>query len=398
MLKGTFFFPSGLTYGGSLLYFSRGFAEANAEVRGRHDDSGVKPALLLSGKLPGPSAIFDWPSTLLLMPTPPNRLVALLARAGLDWFLLGLVGVVGLAYFFPHVGSKASPLPWAGLIQLGISAIFFFYGLRLSPDKLRAGMRNWRLHVLVQLTTFGLFPLLALAVRPAFAAGNGPLLWRSIFFLCALPSTVSTSVVMVSIARGNLPAAIFNASLSGLLGIGLTPLWTGLVLHTGAAGVPLGRLVLNLGVQVVLPVAAGVLLNGRLGTWAEAHRAQLRTSDQVIILLIVFTAFCESFATGVFPQLRPSRSSRAGRWHGGPLLAGVRVGVGAEPPTWLWARRPGDSPILRLQKVARARQRVRQPALSGGRHRGSAAAADALPRPANYPGQLHGAAHGAVEQ
>ena len=241
------------------------------------------------------------------MPTPPpNRLAALLARAGLDWFLLGLVGAVALAYCFPGAGSKASPLPWAAIIKVGISAIFFFYGLKLSPDKLRAGMRNWRLHVLVQLTTFGLFPLLALAVRPAFAAGNDPLLWRSIFFLCALPSTVSTSVVMVSIARGNLPAAIFNASLSGLLGIGLTPLWTGLVLHTGAAGVPLGRLVFDLGVQVVLPVAAGVLLNGRLGAWAETHRARLRVSDQLIILLIVFTAFGESFATGVFRSYGPA--------------------------------------------------------------------------------------------
>ena len=240
------------------------------------------------------------------MPAPPNRLAALLARAGLDWFLLGLVGAVALAYCFPGVGSKASPVPWAAVIKVGIGVIFFFYGLKLSPDKLRAGMRNWRLHALVQLTTFGLFPLLALAARPAFAAGNGPLLWRGIFFLCALPSTVSTSVVMVSIARGNLPAAIFNASLSGLLGIGLTPLWTGLVLHTGAAGVPLGHLVFDLGVQVVLPVAAGVLLNGRLGAWAEAHRARLRVSDQLIILLIVFTAFGESFATGVFRSYGPA--------------------------------------------------------------------------------------------
>ena len=239
-------------------------------------------------------------------PTPPNRLAALLARAGLDWFVLGLAGAVGLAYLGPGVGSKASPLPWAVVIKVGIGVIFFFYGLKLSPDQLRAGMRNWRLHGLIQLTTFGLFPGLALLVRPGFAAGSGPLLWSSIFFLCALPSTVSTSVVMVSLARGNIPAAIFNATLSGLLGIGLTPLWTGLVLHTGAAGLPLGRLVLDLLVQVVLPVAAGVLLNARLEAWAAAHRAQLRVSDQVIILVIVFTAFCESFATGVFRSYGPA--------------------------------------------------------------------------------------------
>lgn len=236
----------------------------------------------------------------------PNRLTALLSRTGIDWFLLGLVGAVVLAYFFPGVGSKASPFPWSTVTKVGVGVIFFFYGLRLSPEKLRAGMRNWQLHVLVQFTTFGLFPLLALLVRPLFTTEKGQLLWDSIFFLCVLPSTVSTSVVMVSIALGNIPAAIFNATLSGLLGIVLTPLWTSLVLHTDTASVPLGSLITDLVVQVILPVVAGVLLNSRLGAWAEAHRQALRTSDQLIILVIVFTAFCESFATGVFRSYGPA--------------------------------------------------------------------------------------------
>ena len=42
-------------------------------------------------------------------------------------------------------------------------------------------------------------------------------LWLSIYFLACLPSTVSSSVVMVSIAKGNVPSAIFNASISGLI-------------------------------------------------------------------------------------------------------------------------------------------------------------------------------------
>ena len=35
----------------------------------------------------------------------PNRIAALLARAGLDWFLLALLGVVALAYFQPGLGG-----------------------------------------------------------------------------------------------------------------------------------------------------------------------------------------------------------------------------------------------------------------------------------------------------
>ena len=38
----------------------------------------------------------------------PNRFLQLLSRAGLDWFLLALLGVVALAYARPGVGSHAS--------------------------------------------------------------------------------------------------------------------------------------------------------------------------------------------------------------------------------------------------------------------------------------------------
>ncbi|MFD1872866.1 bile acid:sodium symporter family protein [Hymenobacter bucti] len=240
-------------------------------------------------------------------PTParPNRFTALLSRAGLDWFLLALLGVVGLAYWQPGLGSKASPVPWHLITTVGVALVFFFYGLKLNLEKLREGMRNWRLPVVVQLATFILFPALALLVKPFFGA-EGALLWQSIFFLCALPSTVSTSVVMVSIAGGNLPAAIFNASLSSLLGIVLTPLLCSLFLHTGTGGSQLWGLATQLLWQVVVPVGAGILLNSRFGALVDRHKAGLRYFDQFTILLIVFTAFCESFAEGIFRTYEPA--------------------------------------------------------------------------------------------
>jgi len=246
-------------------------------------------------------------------PTPgPNRFAALLARAGLDWFLLALIGVVVLAYVRPGLGSKASPVPWKLITTVGVALVFFFYGLKLSFEKLRAGMRNWKLHVLVQLATFGLFPALALLVRPFFGSASGELLWQSVFFLCALPSTVSTSVVMVSIAGGNLPAAIFNASISSLLGIVITPLLASVVLHTSSDSSQLWGLALQLLWQVVLPVGAGLALNTRLGTVVDRHRNGLRIFDQVTILLIVFTAFCDSFAEGIFGSYRPADVAKLG--------------------------------------------------------------------------------------
>jgi sodium/bile acid cotransporter 7 len=53
---------------------------------------------------------------------------------------------------------------------------------------------------------------------------------------CAdLPSTVSSSVALTAAARGNVPVALFNAILSSLIGVVLTPLWMAWALgHEGA--------------------------------------------------------------------------------------------------------------------------------------------------------------------
>ncbi len=225
-------------------------------------------------------------------------------KAGLDGFMLALLGMILLAWLWPAPGMQDSPLHLSTVSTYAVSVIFFFYGLRLSPEKLKAGLVNWRLHVMVHLSTFVLFPVLALAFRPFFHSEQGQTMWLAIFFLTVLPSTVSSSVVMVSIARGNIPAAIFNASISSLIGVFITPLWMGLVLDSGSAGhFDLLSVVGKLALQVLLPVFAGIALNRRWGHFAERHKKYIRYFDQSSILLIVYTSFCESFGEHLFDSL-----------------------------------------------------------------------------------------------
>src|SRR5688572_14948138 len=142
-----------------------------------------------------------------------------LARLGLDGFLLSLLSIIGLAYVWPEPGIQQGTWSLENLAGYGVSVILFFYDLRLSPQTMWQGLRHWKLHVVVQLTTFLVFPLLVLPFRSLFSGTSYELILLGAFFLAALPSTVSSSVVMVSVAGGNLPAAIFNASISSLLGI-----------------------------------------------------------------------------------------------------------------------------------------------------------------------------------
>ena len=230
------------------------------------------------------------------------KLAERLKSAGLDGFLLMLILMVFAAYLWPTPGAAGGTISLKNIANLGISVIFFFYGLRLSPAKLKEGLNNRRLHAVVHLSTFLFFPALALLVKPLFAGEENELLWLGVFYLACLPSTVSSAVVMVSIARGNVPAAIFNASVSSLAGVFLTPLLMSFALSSSGKMdySELGGIVGKLVLQVLLPVVVGMTLNKKWGRFAERHKKRLRQFDQTVILLIVYTSFCDSFARGVF--------------------------------------------------------------------------------------------------
>ena len=221
-----------------------------------------------------------------------------------DLFFLAILAVIVLAYLFPFWGSSQSPIPLNVMGSIGVSLIFFFYGLKLSPLKIRTGLKNWKLHLLVQLSTFLLFPIIVLLALPFVADGASNMYWLSFLFLAAIPSTVSSSVVMVSVAKGNVPAAIFNASISGLIGIVITPLWMGLFLQGSATEFELGPVYVKLLSQILLPVLLGLALQKYLGRFAGKYSRVLSYFDKAVILLIVFKSFADSFYENLFAGIQ----------------------------------------------------------------------------------------------
>ncbi len=218
----------------------------------------------------------------------------------IDRFILLIAVVILLAWFFQQWGASSSPFPVNTMASIGISLIFFFYGLKLSPENLKAGLRNWRLHVLVQTTTFILFPLLVIPFFPLLQNENQELLWLACLFLAALPSTVSSSVVMTAMAKGNVPAAIFNASISGIIGIMVTPLWMGLFMQKAATDFNFTEIYLKLMFEIVVPVLLGLVLHRFFGKWAIRYGKQLTQFDKSVILLIIYKSFAESFEEQIF--------------------------------------------------------------------------------------------------
>ncbi|MGK5062976.1 bile acid:sodium symporter family protein [Janthinobacterium sp. LB3P112] len=223
---------------------------------------------------------------------------ALLRNLQPDNFTIALLVTVALASFLPCTGTTA--VVFGHVTTVAIGALFFLHGAKLSREAVVAGVMHWRLHLLVLASTFILFPLLGLALRPLALTFLTPDLYVGILFLCALPSTVQSSIALTAMARGNVPAAICSASASNFIGIFLAPILVGLLVAKGAESKSSVDAVLSIVMQLLLPFLAGQFLRRWIGRWVDRHKAMLKFVDQGSILLVVYTAFSEAVSVGLW--------------------------------------------------------------------------------------------------
>jgi len=222
-------------------------------------------------------------------------------RTLFDGFTIALIATVLLASLLPCSGVAARS--FNAVSVAAIALLFFLHGARLSREAIVAGMANWKLHLVVLLSTFALFPLLGLALKPLAPLLLTPGLYAGVLFLCCLPSTVQSSIAFTSIAHGNVPAAVCSASASNLLGVFATPLLVAALLATrGDAGSPL-QAIGDIVLQLLLPFVAGHLLRPWIGATVARWRRVLAFTDRGTVLLIVYIAFSESVVDGLWSHV-----------------------------------------------------------------------------------------------
>lgn len=224
----------------------------------------------------------------------------------IDGFVLAMLGAVALALAMPWLGSEDGPLHLGLVTTIGIGIVFFLHGAALSPAAVKAGAANWRLHLVVHGSTFLLFPAIGAVLFFGLKGLLAPEIRLGIFYLCALSSTISSSVAMTAIGRGNVPAAIFDATLSGLLGMVLTPLLVSLVATTATGHLPVLPAIWDVMNTLLLPFAAGQLLRPWIGGFVTRNKSWTSRADRFVILLIVYAAFCESTAAGLWSRYAPA--------------------------------------------------------------------------------------------
>lgn len=217
-----------------------------------------------------------------------------------EWFLVGMVSAVLLASWLPAWGRSGGILHGDQVANVGIAIVFFLHGLGISMKHLRDGMSRWRVHVFVQLCTFAAFPLIWMAAYSLVGNLLPKGLALGFCYLCALPSTISSSVAMTGLARGNVPAAIFNATLSSILGIVLTPLLVASFAGANGQWLSFEDAVLSIARLLLLPLILGQLLRPLLHGWHTKYKRYTNLLDRWVILILVYTAFCDSVASGLW--------------------------------------------------------------------------------------------------
>ncbi len=222
-----------------------------------------------------------------------------------DWFMKGMLVAVALAFLWPAPGAQGGFLQPELLNKAGIALVFFLTGLGLPLAALKDGALRWKVHLLIQACTFLISPALGWLLLKTSGGWMSADLQTGFFYLCALPSTVSSSVALTIAARGNVPVAVFNATLSSLLGVVLTPFWMAWLLGGSGSSFAVGPVIIDLLIWLVMPLVLGQLSRPLLGAWAGRHKARLQIVDRLTILTLVYTSFADTVQQGVWSRHGP---------------------------------------------------------------------------------------------
>jgi len=217
-------------------------------------------------------------------------------RIRLDPFIVALIAAAVTASFLPARGTALDALD--ALTPVVIGLLFFLYGARLSTEETLAGLKHWRLQLVILATTFAVFPLLGLAARVLEPTVLTPGLASGVLLLCLVPSTVQSCVVNTRIAGGNVAAAVVSASLSNLIGVFLTPALVAWLMATDARidAASILRIVL----QLLAPFVLGQLLRPWISATLDRFDGPLKIFDRATIVLVVFVAFSKGTDAGLW--------------------------------------------------------------------------------------------------
>lgn len=179
-------------------------------------------------------------------------------------FLLTLVCTVTLAFVFPNGGVYLSRV-FPSIQTVLIVMMYLGMGMTTDSSVLMSGLSRWRLHLFIQGCLFILAPLLSYAFFKILSLKFGVDDSVGILFVGTLPTTITSCILLTKQSGGNSVGAMYNATLSQLLGVFITPLLLTLFLHTHVGGTgSISSVIGTLMRKILIPLVIGQIIRLKL--------------------------------------------------------------------------------------------------------------------------------------
>jgi sodium/bile acid cotransporter 7 len=200
-----------------------------------------------------------------------------------------------------------------------IVLIFLISGLGMDAKQVWAGFKHWRLLLVAQSLSLLFAPLLMFGVTSLLRGHVNSGILDGAVLVSVVPTTISSAYVLTVEMHGNTGAALVQCTFGNFIGVFITPGWLLLLLRSSenvrhsdegsgtSTSAQIGKSLLTLGGTVVLPLVVGMLIRRFGGERVQAFNKRTKAITGFVnkfsLFIIVFFAFCESFASGAFGLL-----------------------------------------------------------------------------------------------
>ncbi len=209
-------------------------------------------------------------------------------------FIVGVLTALLLAALWADGGRDGGVLRGDILSDLAVVVIFFLQGVSLATNELWRGLLKWRVHVFVQLTIFGIIPLIMWGIMALLGDFFNESLRLGFLYLAMLPCTISSAVVYTHRMGGDASVALFNVTVANIAGIFIVPVWMTWLVKEGGTQVALGPLIGHIVLTLLVPLGLGQLARMPLRRWAGAARWPISRVNTALVFVILYFSFCNA--------------------------------------------------------------------------------------------------------
>lgn len=209
-------------------------------------------------------------------------------------FVVGVLIALIAAILWADGGRDDGVLRGDILSDLAVVFIFFLQGVSLATESLWRGLLKWKVHLFVQLTIFGVIPLLMWLIIWIVGDAFNESLRLGFLFLAILPCTISSAVVYTHRMGGDASVALFNVTFANIAGIFIVPVWMAYLMQQGGVNVPLGELLIHIIMTLLVPLILGQCFRKVLRRVAKADRWPISRINTSLVFLILYFSFCNA--------------------------------------------------------------------------------------------------------